>query len=41
MDGSKLRYIKHTDTRKDSNGHSNMTAREQTQVKRRKLDTEN
>jgi len=41
MGRSKLHYIKHTDTRKESNGHSNMAASEQTEVKGRKLDTEN
>jgi len=41
MGRSKLHYIKHTDTRKDNHGHNNMTASEQTEVKRRTLDTEN
>ena len=41
MGRSKLHYIKHTGTRKDSQGHKNMTACEQAKVKRCKLDTEN
>jgi hypothetical protein len=41
MGRSKLHYIKHADTRKDSHGHNIMMATEQTEIERRKLDAEN
>jgi hypothetical protein len=41
MGRSKLHYIKHTDTRKDSQGQNIVMAAEQTEIESRKLDTEN